>query len=216
MGTGRAHQSTSSTAFWAGRLLLMALAVFVVTHAVWAYPKPRTVPTRWELEFVPGVLRLYTDVSSGRSYWYFTYEVVNTTGEDQLWFPSFTLYTDGGEILDSGDDVPYSITRKIRDYVGSDYMLVHSDVIGTLRQGRGHAREGLVIWPANQLDLTELSLFIGGISGERATVVNPLNGDRISLQKTMQRNYLVPGNLVPRSDRPIELDPDNPEQWIFR
>ena len=216
MGTKRAHQSISGLAGWSTRLFLVGLAVLVVTSASWAYPKPRAVPTRWELEFIPGVLRLYTDTTSGRSYWYFTYKVINNTGDDQLWFPTFTMYTDGGEILNSGEDVPYSVTRKIRDYVGNDFMQVHSDVIGTIRQGRGHAREGLVIWPAGNLDVTELSLFVSGISGERATVVNPINGDRISLQKTMQRNYLVPGNLVPRSDRPIELDPDKPQRWIFR
>ena len=213
MGTWRAHQSIGGCM---GRILSVTLAILVVTSVSWAYPKPRAVPTRWELEFSPGVLRLYTDTASGQSYWYFTYKVINNTGDDQLWFPSFTLYTDRGEILNSGENVPYQVTRKVRNYVGNDFMQIHSDVIGTLRQGRGQAREGLVIWPAGKLDITELSLFIGGISGERATVVNPVSGDRISLQKTMQRNYIVPGNLVPRSDRPIELDPDDPEHWVFR
>jgi hypothetical protein len=69
------------TAIIAG-LLLLAIAC-----TAWGYPKPSAVPYRWQLDFEPGQLRLYTDPIDGEHYWFFTYVITNNTGRDQLWAP---------------------------------------------------------------------------------------------------------------------------------
>src|SRR5690606_6125468 len=124
---------------------------------------------------------------------------------DQLWAPSFVLFTDAGEILPAGRDVPTRVTEQLLDLMGNEFLEDQNTIIGTLLQGREHAKEVLVVWPARKLDVTEISLFIAGISGETARVINPINGNEIILRKTLQRDYLVPGNPVARGSDPLEL-----------
>jgi hypothetical protein len=191
-----------------------ALAAAVTICAVAAgYPKPAPVPFRWELEFDSGDLRLYTDESTGSHYWYFTYTITNRTGKDQLWAPSFVLFTDAGEILHAGRDVPTRITEDILALLGNELLEDQNEIIGDILQGKENAREGLVVWPARKTDITELSLFVAGISGETARVKNPLNGREVILRKTLQRDYLIPGNPVARGSKPIELVE---QTWILR
>lgn len=192
---------------------IASLAVMVFTCAVWAHPKPAPVPYRWELNFDPGPLRLYVDSSEGKSYWYFTYTVTNRTTKDQLWAPKMVLYTDAGEIMESGRDVPTRVTEDILDLLGNELLEDQNTVLGEILQGRENAKEGLVIWPAKSLNITELSLFISGISGETARVKNPITGTEVTLRKTLQRNYLIPGDPRARGSEPLELVD---ETWVMR
>lgn len=197
----------------ARRALLACLAALAFTCAVSAFPKPAPVPFRWELNFEPGHLRLYVDQETGGTYWYFTYTVTNRTGKEQLWAPSLVLYTDNGEILEAGRDVPSQVVEEIRDMLGDPLIEDQNQIIGDIFQGREHAKEGVVVWPANHLNVTEMSLFIAGISGETARVKNPVNGQEIILRKTLQRDYLVPGNALARGSEPVQLVQ---QQWILR
>jgi hypothetical protein len=194
-------------------LPLAALAALVLAGAVCAFPEPAFVPYRWELDFQPGYLRLYVDPVDDTAWWYFTYKVVNGTGEDQLWAPSFVLFTDAGEILTSGRDVPSHIEEDIRSLIGNKLMETQNEAIGEIFQGPEHAREGLVVWPARETDVNELSLFIAGISGETARIANPLTGEELILRKTLQRDYLIRGDALSRGSQPIEL---LRERWILR
>jgi hypothetical protein len=195
------------------RTIVAAAALLAVAQSVLAFPKPAPVPYRWELKFQAGDLRLYLDEATGDSYWYFLYEVTNRTGRDQLWAPSFVLFTDVGEILRSGDDVPARITRDLFDLLGNPLLQEQTAVIGTVQQGRENLIEGFVIWPARRLDVNELSLFVGGISGETARVQNPVTGEDVILRKTLQRDYLIPGDAVARGSDPVDLVA---ERWIMR
>ena len=118
---------------------IIAVSIFAITGTTSAYPTPATVPYRWELEYKPGDLRLYVDPIDGRVYWYTTYKVINRTGEDQTWAPSFVLYTDEGEILTSGRDVPTRIEGTIRQLLGNDLLLTQNEAIGDLFHGKEHA-----------------------------------------------------------------------------
>ena len=82
-------------------LLFACLFGLLLACSVLAYPKPAQVPYRWELTFESGDLRLYVDEGTGQAYWYFTYKVINRTGKDQIRAPTFTLFTDVGEIIGS-------------------------------------------------------------------------------------------------------------------
>ena len=196
------------------RFVFGLLAVLVLASGLLAYPKPARVPYRWQLEFESGDLRLYVDDVTGAAYWYFTYQVTNRTGRDQLWAPRFTLFTDAGEIMVSGNGVPVRITRDILDLLGNELLQNQNESIGDLLQGPEHAREGLVIWPARDVSVNELNLFIRGISGETARVNNPLSGEVVVLYKTLHREYLIPGDALSRGSTPIDLVPQ--EEWILR
>ncbi|MHC5023845.1 MAG: hypothetical protein ACYTGG_08025 [Planctomycetota bacterium] len=195
------------------RTVVAIAALLAVAQVTLAYPKPAPVPYRWELNFKAGDLRLYLDESTGDYYWYFVYEVTNRTGRDQLWAPSFVLFTDAGQILRSGDDVPARVTRELLELLGNPLLQEQTAVIGTIRQGRENLIEGLAVWPARRLDVNEQSLFIAGISGETARVQNPATGEDVILRKTLQRDYLIPGEAVGRSSRPVEVAG---ERWIMR
>ena len=193
--------------------LIPALALLVITVTALAYPKPASVPYRWELDFTPGALRLWVDPVDGRAYWYLDYAVLNDTGEDQLWAPRFVIYTDEGEILTSGTNVPGRVERELKDLLGNQLIELQNEVIGDLFQGKEHQKDGLAVWPARNLDVNEISLFISGISGETARVINPATGEEMILRKTLQRDYLVRGNAIARGSAPAELVD---QRWVLR
>ena len=195
------------------RAAAAALAVLCAGVSAAAYPKPAAMPQKWQLEFEPGPLRLYVDPAENLVFWYFTYEVTNRTGRDQVWAPSFTLYTDAGEILASGRGVPSRVAAELRDLLGNKFLENQNEIIGEIHHGREHAKEGLVIWPARNLAVNELSLFIAGTSGETARVVNPITGEHVTLYKTLHRYYLIPGEAMARGSKQIDLVD---EQWVMR
>ena len=192
---------------------LATFAALALTSLAMAFPKPAPVPYRWELNFEAGPLRLYTDPGGTGSYWYFTYTVTNRTNKDQLWAPKMVLFTDTGDILPAGKDVPTAVTNGLLELLGNEFLEDQNTVIGELLQGKENAKEGLIVWPARNLRVTEMSLFITGISGETARVKNPVTGTDITLYKTLQRDYLVPGNAQARGSEPVSLVQ---ETWILR
>ncbi|MHC4127184.1 MAG: hypothetical protein ACYTE6_02205 [Planctomycetota bacterium] len=192
---------------------MAALAVLLAISTAMSFPRPAPVAPRWELEFEPGALRLYVDPHEGEAYWYFTYMVTNRTGRDQVWAPTFALFTDAGEILASGRGVPSRVAADIRTLLGNEFLEHQNEIIGEIFHGRDHAKEGLVIWPAQHLEVNEVSLFIAGMSGETASVVNPVTGERVLLRKTLQRDYLIPGDAIARGSKPVEL---RSQRWVMR
>ena len=177
------------------------------------FPRPSPVPVRWQLEFQPGPLRVYVDPHDATPYWYFTYKVSNFTGQDQLWVPRITLFTDAGAIQQAGDGVPTRVTEALLALLRAPFLEDQNEIIGDLFQGREHAREGLSIWPAEDIDINELSIFVSGISGETAKVANPVSGEEQILQKTLQINYHIAGDVLPRRSTPVEVVST---EWILR
>ncbi len=195
------------------RVAIAAGVVLSAAASVLGYPKPAAVAQRWELEFEPGPLRLVVDKPTSTSYWYFTYKVTNRTGHEQVWAPRFTLFTDAGEILTSGRRVPGRVTADIMKLLGNDLLENQNQIIGEIFHGREHAKEGLVVWPALNLEVNELSMFVAGLSGETAAVRHPITATEILLRKTLQRDYLIRGNAPARGSKPIELVG---QSWVMR
>ncbi|MCP3905336.1 MAG: hypothetical protein GY715_17045 [Planctomycetes bacterium] len=194
-------------------VMLATAAASLLAGAAQAHPDPASIPYRWELDFKPGPLRLYVDPIDGAAYWYFTYQILNRTGSDQVWAPTLVLFTDAGEILASGREVRPRIEESIRELLGNPLMETQNEIIGDLLQGREHARDGLVVWPAEETAVNEMSVFIGGLSGETARVRNPSTGEEIILRKTLQRDYLVRGDALARGSKPVEL---RGQRWVLR
>ncbi len=209
----RPDASPNAAAVRRRSVALWIVAIGTLTLGVLAHPKPAAVPYRWELIFEPGDLRLYVDPVDQRPYWYLTYKVTNRSGQDLLWAPRFTLFLDSGDILESGGEVPFRVTQDLLDMLANEFLEDQNRIIGDIRQGRENAKEGLVIWPATTLRVNELSLFVAGISGETARVRNPASGEEVVLRKTLQRDYLIRGNIRPTNPLPIEPVQDT---WIMR
>ncbi|MCH2136852.1 MAG: hypothetical protein MK101_09765 [Phycisphaerales bacterium] len=199
------------------RLSISLMLCLVVAAQAMAYPKPSPIPTRPELTFRPGPLRI-VQAKDGNRYWYFTYEVVNRTGSDAMWAPSMVLFTDRGEIAEAGQGVPRTVLREIQEYIGDPLLESRTEIIGTIRQGEGHARRGLAVWPVGNSKVNGLRLFVRGLSPELATVQHPVTGAPITLRKTLQLVYLAPGDVTARRDAPIPEHPeaDQEDRWIFR
>ncbi|MEE2906319.1 MAG: hypothetical protein VX527_00655 [Planctomycetota bacterium] len=198
--------------------LLLATACLLLASSVLAVPRPNAAPSQPELTFTSGPLRIFRSNEDGQWYWYMTYGVENNTGRDQIWVPSMVLYTDQGEILEGGRRVSSAVTDEIMTYMGDPFLEPQYAIIGELKQGRGNARTGLTVWPANKTDVNELALFVAGLSSETLVVEHPLTKEDVVLRKTLKRDYLIPGRATGRGDRPVELHPDSPqhEVWIFR
>lgn len=183
-------------------------------------PEPDPIPRRWQLNVSPGPLRVMTvdDGGGARQYLYFTYKVVNATGQDQLFAPSFELSSDASLVQRSGRDVPAAVTRAILDSLGNPLLKDQISIVGPLLQGEANAEEGLVVWPVQSGRMSEISIYGAGFSGETRAieVKNPSTGatDRIMLRKTLVMRYQMPGEIVDRGSEPFPLA-ESP-RWVLR
>lgn len=194
-----------------------------------ASPAPTAAGVDWTVQFRPGPLRVYADPINGRLYWYFTYRVTNTTGQDRMFAPRAELFTDKGEIIRSGRGVPSEVTRRLRGLLDNPLLEDENQILGDLRQGKENARDGLVIWPVTDLDCNGLTIFVTGLSNAIERVPHPVSGDEVVLRKTLRIDYRIAGNLDERgseevgtvppadTDRALQLHERVPNAlWIWR
>lgn len=197
---------------------LAAIATLLLALPIVAAPEPDPVPRSWQFRFDPGPLRVTTVNIPGdgpRDFYYMPYLVENNTGEDRYFAPRFELVTDAGEILRSGRDVPRFAVDQIRASLGDELLLDEIRVQGPLLQGDANAREAVVIWPADILDVDTVTVFAAGFSGENTIVTRPDNGETVVLRKTRMLQHQVAGQLNPRTDRPLQRD-RVASRWIMR
>lgn len=183
-------------------------------------PEPDPVPRRWQMELQPGPLRFATINVEGKgtqSYYYLTYKVTNASGSDLLLAPAFDLANDRGVVLRSGRDVPVEVTKELMARLDNPFLEDQIGILGILQQGPENAKEGLVIWPAQDLKGEEVVVYAAGFSGESRNLDVPdgRTGEpkRITLRKTLMLRYRVPGEIYNRGSEPFEL---TEQRWILR
>lgn len=166
-------------------------------------PPTERVPVAesWELQLKPGPLRVHVDPVDGQRYWYMTYQVVNRSGKTRTWAPVFELQSDAGRVQTSGREVPTivvtDIQRILQNPKNADTVppiLDQNQVIGPIASGREHAREGVVIWPIEDDRITELTIYVSGLSNRRETVEHPQSGEPVELRQTRRLRFLTPGD----------------------
>ncbi|MEN0020389.1 MAG: hypothetical protein AAF747_05855 [Planctomycetota bacterium] len=219
---------TSQGAIRLGLAACLAVLVAVslpLVHVASAVPEPDPVPTRWELDFDAGPMRVAvvpvkeSDGSvTDRTFYYFTYQVTNYSSEDLDFVPSFTLATGAGDVQASGIAVPDSVTRSLITRLRDPLLQDQIEIIGTIRRGEAYARSGIVIWPVLDNDPEELTVYAAGFSGESETVEFPSADDepvRLTFRKTRMLRYDTPGDLRPdiQGDEPFTL---SESRWIMR
>lgn len=205
-----------STTSRLSRLAAAAFAVGSVAAVMGLAPEPDPVPRRWQLEIIPGTLRLTSMDVPGvgpRMYLYMDYSVVNNSGEDLLFAPAFELANGEGEILRSGRDVPQSVTERVLASLQNSFAEDQISIIGTLLQGRENGKDGVVIWPVTDTNPERLTVYAAGFSGETATVEPPNSDVRFVLRKTLRLDFDSPGDLVGTR---FESIPVREQSWIMR
>ncbi len=183
-------------------------------------PEPDPVPRRWELRVEVGPMRVTSFDVGGkpRAFTYMTYRVVNKSGHDLLFAPSFEMSFGGNKTLRAGSDVPADVTAKLMDKIDNPLVQDQIGIIGTLLQGDENARDGLVVWSCESLAPGKLALYAAGFSGETATVELPSQKDpkvkeKAVLRKTLMVTYSPGGEITERGDHPIEVAE---QRWIMR
>jgi hypothetical protein len=201
---------TAWTTWCAAAIALLATALAV------AAPQPDAVPSRWQLTVEPGPLRVMlvdTPDAGVRPFYYWTFDVQNNTGEDQFLAPKFELATDTGQIYRSGRGVPREVTEEILRRLRNPLLEDELSAQGRLLQGEEHAKTVLVVWPVQELDVDEISIYASGLSGETDTVIRPDTGETVVLRQTLMLRHDVPGTLNIRTSEPLSR---TLERWIMR
>jgi len=220
MGTKRMASITIACMGIIGWLAVPGTSPAIAARAALAAPEPNPVPTRWQFDVDIGPLRVaMIDVGSGpRAYLYLTYQVRNATGQDRGLFPSFELSTELGKVHRSGQGVPPAVTRELLRRLDNPFLMDQIGILGLLLQGRENTKEGLVIWPLDDLNVDRIHIYAAGFSGEikRFTVIDPQTRKprQIMLRKTLMLRYDTPGELIGKGSTP--LPPAQKPRWIMR
>ena len=194
---------------------VIALAVPLTTSAA---PEPSPVATRWQLDLRPGPLRIATvvdEIGLSKTYFYLTYDVVNNTGQDIFFAPSFELASEDGEIRSAGKGVPSVVTNELLARLRNPLLLdqISMATAGELLQGEENGRSGLIVWPAEGLKVDEIKIFAEGFSGETRKITKPDTGEEVTLRKCLMLVHETPGEITGKGDRPLTR---SSQRWILR
>lgn len=166
-----------------------------------------------ELDFTASELRLFKDPETGKHYWYMTYDVVNNTGKEVRFAPRIDLVVDDGRILSQGEGVSSGVVRQLKKYLKNELLEDQFEILGEVLPGKEHAKTGLVVFRADDLEPTELFVMVQGLSRETKKEPHPKTGEPVVLRKTAEISYLVPGDPKPRGSTTY---PIVNQRWIFR
>ena len=198
--------------------------------------KPADIPTKWELTFTCGTPKPISVLLPGQkepnTFWYVEYTVINETNDEQIFVPEFILYTDTGQILRAGQNVPNAVFNTIKsEIVLNEPLLMDTAAISKMPFLRGidHARKGVMIFTDIDPSAGSFDIFVGGLSGETVhirpptpveTVTTDREGkqhvvmkDEIILAKTLKLHYLLPGEASARSKTTPTLES---KTWVMR
>lgn len=196
--------------------LVAAVAVISWASVARAAPEPEPIPRRWEYRLEMGDLRLACVEVPGlgsQTFFYLNYQVTNTTGEARFFAPSFELATDQGVVIRSGRSVPPIVSDRLLARSGNPFLMNEIDIQGQFLEGKENAKDGLVIWRADDLQVDEVTIYAAGFSGETRSVTRPDNGDTVLLRKTLMMRHDTPGDLNCKGEPALTR---SLTRWIMR
>ncbi len=197
---------------FAGAFLLSAMAAPLRGD----YPKPSPYPISWELDFDHAKPKRVVMQAPGdakpTAYWYVLYHVVNNTTRDKvLFYPTFQLMMDNGDLFASDNNIVPAVYDRIKNIERKKFLQNAIEIGGELRQGEDQSRDGVAIWREPNPRMGTFSIFVSGFWGE-ATIVKQDDKD-VTLRKTLQLTYRQSSDENhPNQGELIELDP----QYIMR
>jgi hypothetical protein len=199
-------------------VLCLGAAILSIWWAVRApaYPEPAIVSRSWEFEFTHGTPRPIAIQAADKKmqwYWFMTYKVVNKTGQERLFIPEFTIATDQGDILTAGKDVPPAVFNVVQERLGNKLLERPSQVVGKVLQGEENAKESVAIWPDFGHDVTMMTVFAGGMSGETQAIPHPKTQEPVLVSKTLMLDFDLPGYPPTPQSQTVEF---KNKTWVMR
>jgi hypothetical protein len=213
-------------------LVLAGGALLLPSPAVTA-PQAYEVSEEWQLDVELGQPRaIYVSVPGQDRpvlYWFLPFTVTNRTGEDQLFVPEISLYTNTGQLLRAGAGVNPAAFQKIKKIYNNPLLQDVMGLTGKILQGADNAKDGVAIFSNFDPEATSFTIFFGGLSGDTVTIKLPspvkvqvvkpdgttqtVTRDRVTLAKTLQLQYsLAVGPNSRGNAKPQLLRRD----WIMR
>jgi len=194
------------------------LQVIPVGSVAWAFPEPTIVTKSWQYDFShdpPRPIAVHGIGGQINWFWFMTYKVVNNTGDERLFVPEVTIFTNTGKIIPAGRNVPAAVFNVVQSRVENPLLESPAAIIGKILQGPDHAKEGVVIWPAPAPpeDVDQATLFFSGLSGETHAIKHPLTDKRMVLRKTLMIQYDLPGTTADIQDQPVVT---KGKRWVMR
>lgn len=171
--------------------LVLVLAITLPLRAG-DFPKPSPFPVSWELTLTHSAPKRIVFEPPGASnpsaYWYMTYHVANNTDRDKvLFYPSFDMMLEDGDVITSDRGVPPAVFEAIKGKERIKYLLNSNQVSGELLQGDDQARDGVAIWPEPSLRMGTFTIFASGFWGESTQI--KVGDSDVTLRKTLQLTY---------------------------
>jgi hypothetical protein len=207
-------------------LTLCVLSSMPGVGAVLAAPQPGLVPP-WQLEVeFADPQRITIQTAAGpQTYWYVLYRVINRTGKDVQFFPSFRIVTNTLFVVDAGDGVHPAAYDRIKEIHRADFPFFAppTKVSGLLLQGVENARESAAVFKTFDPAASSFKVYFAGLAGESQRVNNPAfdpkqpeskqNPRSFLMQRTLEVSYDLPGDAVTRSmAQPVRRD----RKWVMR
>lgn len=212
-------------------MIVMIAACVVCGGITAATPKPKIISDAWELDFtiienLRAIRMKLPGDSQVRTFWFVIYNVTNRSGQTQAFTPDFTIYTETGKVLHAGRGVPSAVFKKIKSIYNMPLLTNKMGMMGNLLHGADNAKDGVAIFVDLDPKAGGVDLFIGGISGEVATVnlprpisvFNPATGKKvlkntIRLSKNLKMHYRIVGEAAARHKNPAKLKQTT---WVMR
>ena len=158
-------------------------------------------------------------------YWYVLFTVVNDTGRDVQFYPSFDLVTDTLEVIEGGADINPRVYDAIAARHKKEYPFFAppSKITGLLLQGADNARTSAAVFRMFDPSSNNFTVYIAGLSGQISRVPNPEFDDQreeseanqrfFILRKTLAIKYSLPGDVFTRS-RAVPVR--QRREWVIR
>lgn len=205
------------------------VCLIVAVAPALAEPRAGLASTHWQLDIRfedPQRInvRLPGD-ETDTAYWYVVYEVVNNTGRDLHFYPSFKLVTNTLQVVESGMEVSPTVTELIAERHRTDFPFFTrpNKVSGLLLQGEENARASVAVFRGFDPEASRFTLFASGLSGESDRIPNPAynaarpetqdNAPYFVLRRTLSVVYDLPGDPETRRfATPIRRS----REWVMR
>jgi hypothetical protein len=176
--------------------------------------EPSRIPVSWELTIKHGTLERVTVPLAGKdqTFWFMRYSVINNSGRDILFTPSFEILAETGTAVTALKAVPAPVFDKIKSLYNNPYLLSPTNIDGKLLQGDDNAKDGVAIFPTLDSEARNFQLFFMGLSGETSEVLNPLTKKPVILQKTLELDFNLPGQAIGIDPQPKLLA----TKWVMK
>ena len=210
-------------------LLCVPAVLLVAVVPASAGPRARRSSPSWQLDVrFQDPQRLAIRLpgrNTTTTYWYVVYEVTNRTGRDVQFLPSVNLVTDTLQVVEGGAMIHPRVYDAIIALHKKEFPFLAppTRVTGKLLQGEENARATVAVFRMFDKEANRFTVFLSGLSGEMARVVNPAfdpgkaeseaNPRAFVLRRTLAVHYDLPGDPTTRiRATPIRRG----REWVMR